>query len=117
MVNMVINRKSFYIRHITDKNGIFTYSEPTKIYINLYPANGKQDLYGLGEDYTEYMKARLPINESLSYSVQDLIYDKLPEYADELDIGNAVYIIDAILPVLNVTEIRCRRCSGSETGA
>lgn len=114
MVTMKRNKKSFYVRRVDEVNGIVAYYEPEIVRLNLFPTNSDSDLMALGKEYIEYMRAKISVNESKKYSIGDLIYVDKPKYKDMLDVGNAMYSVSAVLPMLNVAEIQCRRLSGAK---
>lgn len=117
MVGMKINQKLFWIRHCENINNIIVYEDSEPIYLNLFPTNGDSDLIALGEEYIEYMRAKINITQSELFSKGDLIYEVQPVYDDKFDVGNASYRIEAILSTINTSEIRCARLSGSEINA
>lgn len=113
MIPMKLNKKPFWVRFIDEANGMIVYTDPIEIRMNLYPMTADSDLISLGAEYVEYMRAKVSIAESEKYSVGDLIYNEFPVYKDLLDVGNAIYRITGILPMLNVAEIQCKRLSGA----
>lgn len=108
------NQKPFWIRHYDQtEDNIAIYTEPEEIYINLYPTNANVDLIALGAEYKEYMRAKISVKLSETFSNGDLIYESVPVFTNIADIGNATYRVTAILPVINVAEILCKRLSGT----
>lgn len=113
MLTMKRNLKSFYVRHVDEAESITVYTEPELVQLNLFPTTADSDLVALGSEYIEYMRARISIDDAKKYDIGDLLYADDPVFNDMTDVGNATYRIRAILPMLNVSELLCKRMSGA----
>lgn len=110
---MKANQKPFYVRDYDEtEDGVAIYSDPRRVYLNLFPTNADSDLIALGADYREYMRASIPSQQAKQFGIGDLVYVDKPMYDSPTDIGNALYRVTEILTVITVSELLCRRLSG-----